>query len=148
MVNEIWKDIKGFEGLYQVSNLGRIKSCQRVVYHPNHRFTKYSTMPERIMKPKLTKFGYYYIYLSKDDKKTGVLVHRLVALAFLPEVEGKNFIDHLDGVKTNNCVDNLEWVTIAENNQRAYDKGLKRRIHAGQFLKGMNRQQQYINRRK
>lgn len=144
-MTEIWRDIPEYEGKYMVSNLGRIKSLSRMVWSTNNRqYIK----PEQIMRPKTTAYGYYYLNLRKNGKSVGYFVHRLVAMAFLPKVPNKDYIDHLDGDKTNNCVDNLEWVTIAENNQRAYDKGLKRRIHAGQFLKGMNRQQQYINRRK
>jgi hypothetical protein len=147
-MTEIWRDIPGYEGLYQASNKGAIKRVARTIYYPTHRFTKQRRVGDMIMKQKKTPHGYMYMKLYKDGKAKDVFVHRLIAWTFLPPVEGKNYIDHLDGNKTNNCVDNLEWVTIAENNQRAYDKGLKRRIHAGQFLKGMNRQQQYINRRK
>ena len=147
-MKEIWKDIVGYEGLYKVSNKGRIMSCARVVKHPNNEFAKTQTYPERIMKLKTTKVGYKSIKLSKESIRRDYLVHCLVAQAFLPKIEGKDYVDHLDGIKSNNNVKNLEWVSIAENNQRAYDTGLKRRVHAGQFVKGFNRATQYNNRRK
>lgn len=142
----IWKDIPGYEGLYKVSNDGQILSCARIVLHPNNRFAKKQSYPDKIMKPRVNKWGYLTIKLCKNDIRKDWLVHRLVAMAFIEPVEGKPFIDHLDGNKQNNNVSNLEWVTIAENNQRAYDKGLKSRIHGGQFLKGVPQKLQYIMR--
>ena len=80
------------------------------------------------------------INLYDGEKFRYFQVHRLVAEAFIPNPDKKPVIDHLDGNKKNNCVSNLEWVTIAENNQRAYETGLKRRYHAGQFIKGSNKE--------
>lgn len=142
-MTEIWKDVVGYEGLYQVSNLGRVKSCKRIVAHPNNKNTPYQLYPERIMKQKQNRYGYMCIKLSKDSVRKDVMVHRLVAQAFIENTENKPFIDHLDGNKANNCVNNLEWVTMAENNQRAYDTGLKRKRHAGQFVKGITGSLQY-----
>ena len=117
--------------------MGEVMSCARVVQHPNNRFAKTQTYPDRVMKLKKNKHGYMEVKLSKDANRRDWMVHRLVAMAFLDQEDGKNYVDHLDGNKANNQVSNLEWVTMAENNQRAYDTGLKARIHAGQFLKGV-----------
>ena len=101
---EIWKDIEGFEGLYQVSNLGRTKSL-------NYNHTK----KEKILKPSLNEKGYLLVNLYKEGKGRSYLVHRLVAQAFIPNPEDKPQVNHKDEDKTNNKVENLEWVTSKEN---------------------------------
>ena len=114
MCNEIWKDIEGYEGLYQVSNLGRVKSLEKI---RGVQFQK-----EKILIPQTIKGGYLRIGLSKNGKSTKFLIHRLVAEAFIP----KHFtVNHKDGNKTNNSLDNLEWVSQKENNIHAYQTGLK-----------------------
>lgn len=111
MDNEVWKDISGYEGYYQVSNFGRIKSLKRTLEYSDGRVV---TRRERIRKPLLSK-GYHLMYLSKGDKQKYFSVHRLVAEAFIPNVEGKPQVNHIDENKTNNNVDNLEWSTSKEN---------------------------------
>ena len=108
-MKEIWKDIQGYEGLYQVSNLGRIK---RVWCKP------------KILTPKPNKKGYLRIYFYKGKNKKFLRVHRLVAQAFIPNPENKPQINHIDGNKSNNCVSNLEWVTNDENYKHALKMGL------------------------
>lgn len=113
---EIWKDIKGYEGLYQVSNLGRVKSMARETPFTNRwgqRITR--TKKEFIMKDKTTCNGYKGICLRNNGMKW-IGIHRLVAIAFIPNPENKPEVDHIDGNKKNNCVDNLRWVTKEENN--------------------------------
>ena len=92
---EIWKDIKEYEGLYQVSNLGRVKSL------------KYGK--ERILKPTTNKGNYLLVILYKNKKMKTYYIHRLVALTFLPNPQNLPEINHIDEDKTNNCVDNLEF---------------------------------------
>jgi hypothetical protein len=127
-MEEIWKNIDfidGFEGLYQVSNLGRVKSLGRVVIYPNSCYNKSNEgvyRPERILKHKIK--GYAGITLSNGKNKICTNIHRLVALAFIPNPNNKPCVNHIDGTKQNNCVSNLEWVTWAENIQHAYDNGL------------------------
>lgn len=112
MSNEIFKDIEGYEGLYQVSNLGNIKSL-----HCNK---------EKILKPTIrsNNYKYYFVGLLKDGKRKYFAVHRLVAMMFIPNPSNYEQVDHLDGNKLNNNVKNLEWVTPKENTNRAWKKGL------------------------
>ena len=97
-VEEVWKDIEGYEGLYEVSSFGRVRNSKS----------------KRIRKQNLVK-GYLMIGLSKDGKKKVFSVHRLVALNFIPNPEEKPEVNHLDEIKTNNNVDNLAWATSKEN---------------------------------
>ena len=104
-MNEIWKDIKDYEGLYQVSNIGNVKSLARVV---SHKITGHRTIPERILKPNSDGAGYLYVSLSKDGKKRNPKIHRLVAEAFIPNLENLPQVNHIDEDKSNNRVTNLE----------------------------------------
>ena len=109
-MKEEWRDIKGYEGLYQVSNLGRVKSLIRGTGN-QFRFSKV----EVILKPHLTKKGYFRLSLSKNNKRKSFQVHRLVAEAFIPNPNNYPQVNHKDENKTNNCVDNLEWCTNKYN---------------------------------
>ena len=111
-MNEIWKDVKGYEGLYQVSNLGNVKSLKRVV---PHKMTGSRTIPEKILKLISDGSGYLYVSLSKDGKKKNPKVHRLVAESFIPNPDNLPQVNHIDEDKSNNRVDNLEWVTSLDN---------------------------------
>ena len=102
-MQEIWKDIEGYEG-YKVSNLGRIKSLNY-----NH------TGKEKILKLRLNSDGYYYVFLCKNGEMKNFKVHRLVALSFIPNPENKECIDHINGIKVDNRVENLRWCTQKEN---------------------------------
>lgn len=111
-LNEVWKDIEGYEGLYQVSNLGRIKSLDRLVSYSNGGIRFYKS---QILKPKLEKDGYLRIGLRKEKKKVFFLIHRLVANAFIPNLDNLPQVNHKDENKQNNTVDNLEWCTAKYN---------------------------------
>lgn len=118
MNEEIWKDIEGYEGIYQVSNLGRVKSLNR-----RDRLNRY--WKEKIMKLHRDKKGYMRVDLCKCGKQFKSLkVHRLVAKAFIPNPHNKGQVNHIDGVKNNNLVENLEWSTQEENIQHSFDMGL------------------------
>lgn len=120
------KNIKCYEGLYQVSNLGRIKSLSRTVYQYNYMAKKdiKITFKEKIRKPRMSKDGYYIINLNKDGKMTTYRVHRLVGEQFVENKENKPYINHKDGNKLNNNVDNLEWCTAKENSIHGWKIGL------------------------
>lgn len=122
-MQEVWKDIIGYEGLYQVSNLGRVKSLQRVVKRTNGR--PY-TAKEKILGQFYSGRDKDYLksYLSKNGKKKSYQIHRLVAIAFIPNVQNKPQVNHIDGNKSNNNILNLEWCTNSENQIHAYRMGL------------------------
>jgi hypothetical protein len=133
-MTEIWKDIQGYEGLYQVSNLGRVKSLERWVQ--NHG--KMQHHPEKIKEPSRKEKGYRTTQLYKEGKVQNVYVHRLVAEAFVANPDGKETVNHINGNKDDNRAENLEWNTYTENNNHAYKTGLNdethRRNRKGSFL--------------
>ena len=121
LAEEIWKDIEGYEGYYQVSNLGRIKRLERIGKSDKH-------MGDRILSLNQPKSPYLIVRLAVESdnffKDKNFTVHKLVASAFLPKIEGKNEVNHIDGNKKNNCASNLEWVSRSENMKHAYETGL------------------------
>ena len=118
----MWKDIKEYEGLYQVSDSGQVKSLSR---HVENGSTGGMILKERLLKPCLCKNGYLYVVLSKNHIKKNYYIHRLVATAFLSETNST--VNHKDGNKHNNSLSNLEFVSYSENNQHAYNIGLHRK---------------------
>lgn len=118
---EIWKDIVGYEGLYQISNFGRIKSVERVVIKKNDRK---NYVKETVLRFGINTSGYYIVSLYKNAKPKTHRVHRIFATEFLPNYENKPNINHIDGDKLNNNLHNLEWVTQKENIQKAFETGL------------------------
>lgn len=108
---EIWKDIEGYKGLYQVSNLGRIKSLG------NNKNKK-----EKILKSHYDNNGYYSIVLYKNNNRKKYLIHRLIAEAFIPNPNNLPCVNHKDENKQNNNVDNLEWCTQKYNMKYSLDK--------------------------
>ena len=132
-MKEIYKDIPGWDGYYQASNLGNIKSVTRIV---NHKRLGQQTVYERILKPNIV-CGYRQVILSKDGKRNYQKVHRLVAETFISNPDSKKQVNHIDGNKLNNCIDNLEWNTPSENQIHAFNKGLSkpRRGKANNFTK-------------
>ena len=131
MVDEIWKDIKDYEGLYQVSNLGRIRSLDRLV---KHAFKGYSRLKGKIKPCRKNTHGYLNINLCKDGKAKTLLIHRLVAQAFLPNPDNLPEVNHKDENKENNRVDNLEWCTSLYNNSYSHGKQIVQLTKDGQFV--------------
>lgn len=125
IVNEEWRDISGYEGFYQVSNLGRVRSCDRVVMRNDNSS---SFIKGRLLKPSLDRKGYFRIALYKDGSRYFFLVHRLVAIAFLVIETSRNEVNHKNGVKDDNRVENLEWCTHLENMRHAIATGLTPRF--------------------
>lgn len=112
-MQEVWKDIKGFEEVYQISNFGRVRSKDRRAV--NHRSGATRIVRGMILTPWDNGNGYLVVSLNNKRKRKNRYVHRLVAEAFIENPEKKRFINHLDYNKHNNCVTNIEWCTQAEN---------------------------------
>lgn len=122
MEKEIWKDIAGYEGLYQVSNYGRVRSLNRII-HYNRGYDL--LCKGKIIGLHITNTGYYRAHLYNHQKCKKVFVHRLVAEAFIPNPNNHPVINHKDENKLNNKADNLEWCTYSYNSQ--YGTAIKRR---------------------
>lgn len=118
----IWKDVVGYEGIYEVSNTGLIRThINKTTFTERHGERKWK---QRGLRQKISKDNTCRVNLWKDGKPKTFLVHRLVAMAFIPEVPGKDFINHIDGCRLNNVVNNLEWCTYKENANHAFDNDL------------------------
>lgn len=119
---EIWKDITGYEGRYQVSNMGRIKSVSRLEKHSrNPLFTR--PIKEKIKLQPLDNHGYPRISFKINSISKTFLVSRIVAKTFIPNPENKREVNHKDFNPRNNCINNLEWATPKENIRHALDGG-------------------------
>ena len=119
-MTEVWKSIKGYEGFYEVSNLGRIKSLTR-------KSTDDKTYRGKVLKPSVDSYGYLLVGLYHGNAiQSKQKIHRLVAKAFLTNPEQKPQVNHKDGVKSNNLLSNLEWVTALENSHHSFSSGLKK----------------------
>ena len=127
---EIWKDIVGYEGLYQVSNFGRVKSLDRIVYTANGIRKYHGKILKQILDSQ--KF-YFLVRLSKYGIVRIFQVHRLVAQTFIPNPENKPQVNHIDGNKKNNCLNNLEWNSRSENQQHALKNGLRTLSKVNQY---------------
>ena len=130
-MDEIWRDIEGYEGLYQISNKGHVKSLHNG--------------SERILRPVIDKYGYMFVYLYNNNARKYFKIHRLVAQAFISNPENKPQVNHKDENKKNNCIENLEWATAKENsnygtrNERVADsrsKPILQYSKSGDFIRG------------
>lgn len=124
---EIWKPIKGYEDSYEVSNRGRVKSKDRDTPTWNGQVFKKGV----IKTLKEDKDGYFKVWLSKDSKKKPFFVHRLVAEAFIENPNNLPVVNHKDGDKQNNYVENLEWCTRSQNDKHAFKLGLRKTTDGG-----------------
>ena len=132
-MNEIWKPVVNFEGFYEVSNLGNVRTIDRNVYDKNGKLRRIKL--KNITK-QLDRNGYYKVDIKNDIERKTISVHRLVGQAFLLNSENKPTINHIDGNKLNNVVSNLEWATYSENNKHAVTVGLRKSPWTGKF--GLN----------
>ena len=110
-MQEIWKPVKDYENLYLVSNLGKVKSLDRITRNNHATFIKKG----RILKNNINNKGYEYLYLKRGKESKKIYVHRLVAETFIPNPNNKKEVNHIDCNPLNNNVSNLEWVTHKEN---------------------------------
>lgn len=121
---EIWKEIEGYEGLYEVSNKGRVKSLAKDIEYSNGAIHHY---PEIIRELQVMKNGYVYVGLRSRDKVTKTIrVHRIVATAFIPNPNNLPTVNHIDFNKENNSVENLEWADLRRQNQHSATKPNRR----------------------
>ena len=114
-MQEEWRDIEGYERLYQVSSLGRVKSVERQNTYKNNGKVKTFHKKERILSLVNGRYNYKLVTLAKKGKRTMYRVHRLVAEAFIPNPDNKPQVNHIDEDKSNNRADNLNWMTAMEN---------------------------------
>lgn len=125
-MKEIWKDIIGFEGIYEVSNIGRVRSLDRQIYNKSSSQATigfYRFYPGKILRNVLQSTGYNNVTLHKEGTSYPSLVHRLVASCFIPNPENKPQVNHINSVRNDNRVENLEWCTASENLFHAYEIG-------------------------
>lgn len=116
-MQEVWKDIKGYEGLYQISTLGQYRSCDRYILCKNRwGQSMYVFHKGKCMKQYVNNKGYYTARLYKNGSQKTYLIHRLVAETFIPNPNNLPEVNHKDEKKNNNCVDNLHWCTKVFNN--------------------------------
>lgn len=126
-MEEIWKDIKDYEGSYQCSNMGRIRSLDRFVFE--HSGKSQFRRGQIIIQRQNPSNGYYQFALNKNGNRKVVYTHIIVAQTFIdnPDIEKYKYVNHIDGNTANNRVDNLEWCTASENNLHSY-RELHRKI--------------------
>lgn len=135
MRNEEWKPVFEYEEFYEVSNWGRVRSLERKF--TNSRGEK-RTLPQKILIGYFDRKGYYRVKLTGLRKPKNFPVHRLVAIAFVPNYKKRPHVNHIDGRKINNYADNLEWVTPAENNKHALEAGLNKNPQEWKRLNGQH----------
>lgn len=121
---EIWKDVVGYETLYQVSNLGRVKSLDMKLPYKRHGIATFRIRKGKILTPAIMKNGYLRVEMSKNGIHRLNLVHRLVAQAFIPNTNNHKEVNHINCNKSDNRIENLEWVSPLQNKIHAFENKL------------------------
>ena len=133
-MEEVWKDIEGYEGLYQVSSLGRVKSLKRLITRKYGYKKREQRINEKLLRFSNNSKGYSQFKINKLGKQKTFRAHTLVARAFIPNHKKHEEINHKNGIKTDNRVENLEWCTRQENIDHAWKKGLVKNIQNGEKI--------------
>lgn len=120
-MNEVWKAIAGYDGVYEVSSIGRVRSLDHMVLG---RYGGFVRKPGKVLRLKVEKTGYHRVCLRRPGHAFSATVHRLVAETFIPNQDGLPVVNHKDGDKVNNCVENLEWCTYKQNSIHAIQNSL------------------------
>ena len=131
MSGQEWKPVQGYQGLYEVSDHGVVRSLDRAVSLPNGKTKK---ITGKIIAPKRHSQGYRFVSLSQGGATKNKYIHRLVATAFIANPLGLAEVNHISGNKADNCVENLQWVTHKENVQHAYANGLSSNVGGNHYL--------------
>lgn len=121
MSEEVWKDVVGFEGMYKISSHGRVLTLERTYFNGRYKTNR---VVKQGIKGTSNRKGYINVGLRKDNKNYNFSVHRLVAIMFIPNPEDKKEVNHINGIKDDNRVENLEWMTPSENVRHAHAMGL------------------------
>jgi hypothetical protein len=137
-MKEIWKAVVGYENYYEISDLGNVRSLERIITYETKTKLGKVIIRNDIKKAKnlgirLGNVGYYITDFQVNSIKQTVTIHRLLAEAFIPNPENKATVNHKDGIKTNIAISNLEWATFSENNKHAVDNGLRESPWTGKF---------------
>lgn len=138
---EIWKDVVGFEGRYKVSNIGNIKSLDRYEHNDYHGSRH---LKETILKTYYHKKGYKMVILHKEGTINRLYIHRIVATSFIENINNYPTINHIDGIKDNNIVDNLEWCTQKQNVNHAYDNYFNKMSNKTKLIKIIDNSEYYF----
>ena len=133
---ESWKQVVGYEGLYEISSIGQVRSVLRKVWNPGRKC--YRTQYSRILKQTLDSHGYKRVTLSKDGNINQFLVHRLVAIAFIPNPNNYKYVNHKDENTMNNSAANLEWCTNSYNLIYSIGKKIAQYSKNGELIKTFN----------
>ncbi len=132
MAHEEWRDVVGYEGLYQISNLGRVKSLDRLVNRNGSTLTIHGRMRKVLID---TQNGYPYLMLNKNGRGSKAYIHRLIAEAFIPNPNHYECVDHINGVRTDSYLGNLRWCSRLQNVRFAIDMGTIRPQDKSSFMK-------------
>lgn len=133
MTEEIWKDIPGYEGLYQASTLGNIRSLPKSDIRHTKRATSVWNVSGKILKGRVGRHGYLIVAIYKNQTRCDISIHRLICLTFLDNPEQKPYVNHKNCIKYDNRLENLEWCTQKENIAHAWANG-KMKTCKGKFL--------------
>jgi hypothetical protein len=145
IMEEVWKDVVGYDGLYEVSNMGRVRSVDRYVNSGGkNNECRLSLKKGKILKASPTKRGYTRVSLSNKSKTNQVMIHRIVAMAFLEKINGKTNVNHINGIKEDNRVCNLEFVNQRENVLHAKIYTMQKDFPFVCYLKKYNRYESSI----